>query len=170
MVTLNWFVQGDPTTKGSKVPFHRKDGSLGVREQTEKKQRPWVALLKDAAEQIFKDADGHALPPWRGPVEVRLEFYFKRPQKHFRTGKHAAYLRGDAPLYVTGRKSDADKLARCVLDALTGIVYEDDGQVVPLHVDKRYVGLVEGCEWQRQGVGVSVREIPDRFTVTIEGE
>ena len=33
---------------------------------------------------------------------------------------------------------DIDKLARCALDALTGIVFRDDAQIVDLHATKRY--------------------------------
>jgi Holliday junction resolvase RusA-like endonuclease len=34
-------------------------------------------------------------------------------------------------------KPDVDKIARCVLDALTGVVYGDDAQVAALDIRKR---------------------------------
>ncbi len=33
---------------------------------------------------------------------------------------------------------DVDKLARCALDALSGVVIKDDAQVVELYARKRY--------------------------------
>ena len=33
---------------------------------------------------------------------------------------------------------DVDKLARCALDALVGVLIKDDAQVVALHLGKRY--------------------------------
>jgi len=35
-------------------------------------------------------------------------------------------------------KPDVDKLARALLDALTGVAYGDDAQVVEMHVCKTY--------------------------------
>ena len=59
-----------------------------------------------------------------------MEMYFTmpRPKSHYRTGKYADSLRGDAPENHTSLP-DLDKLIRCVLDALTGVCYQDDGQV-----------------------------------------
>jgi Holliday junction resolvase RusA-like endonuclease len=43
------------------------------------------------------------------------------------------------------KKPDIDNVAKCFLDAMNGIVYKDDSQVVSLHVTKEYgtVGMVE---------------------------
>lgn len=54
--------------------------------------------------------------PWRGPLEVALAFQVATPAT---------------------RPPDLDKLTRAVLDALTGIVWDDDAQVVALAVTKR---------------------------------
>ena len=50
--------------------------------------------------------------------------------------------------YVTV-KPDVDKLARAVLDAMTGVVFRDDAQVVKLEVEKQYSAMA--------GVGIAVR-------------
>lgn len=42
-------------------------------------------------------------------------------------------------------KPDIDKLCRCIFDALTGVLYVDDGQVTDLYTKKRY-GLPERVE------------------------
>jgi Holliday junction resolvase RusA-like endonuclease len=36
------------------------------------------------------------------------------------------------------KKMDIDNVCKCVLDAMNGIVYVDDRQVVSLHATKRY--------------------------------
>ena len=36
------------------------------------------------------------------------------------------------------KKPDADNIAKIVLDALNGVAYEDDSQVINLSVQKRY--------------------------------
>ena len=73
-----------------------------------------------------------------GALSVTLEFYFPRPKSHYRTGRNAHLLRDAAPDYPTG-KPDIDKLARAILDALTGIWWDDDSRVVSLEAVKIYV-------------------------------
>ena len=63
-------------------------------------------------------------------VELVLEFTLLRPQKCPKGRKWPSV------------KPDIDKLTRATLDALTGILYVDDGQVVRVLAEKVY-GLVE---------------------------
>lgn len=70
-------------------------------------------------------------------VSLGLEFYLPRPKGHYRTGKHASQLRPDAPRRPT-RKPDIDNLVKAVLDALRGIAWTDDCQVVTLTTSKRW--------------------------------
>lgn len=44
-------------------------------------------------------------------------------------------IRGDIPCTV---KPDADNIAKCILDPLNGVAFEDDNHVVDLSVSKRY--------------------------------
>jgi crossover junction endodeoxyribonuclease RusA len=59
-------------------------------------------------------------------VRVTLAFYLPRPQS--------------LPKRVTAhvKAPDLDKLTRAVFDALTGVVFHDDAQVVDLVATKRY--------------------------------
>jgi len=66
-------------------------------------------------------------------VEVHLTFIFKKPKTVTRIEPHL--------------RPDIDKLARAVLDGLTGVAYEDDQQVVKLTAIKEY-GDIEGV-WIR---------------------
>jgi Holliday junction resolvase RusA-like endonuclease len=73
-----------------------------------------------------------------GPISLHLVFYFVRPRTHFKTGKKTwNVLREDAPLFYTSAP-DVDKLARAVLDALSGILFIDDRQVAVLEARKLY--------------------------------
>ena len=67
---------------------------------------------------------------------LQVDFHFKRPKSHL-TSK--GVLTKSAPLFPTGRQiGDTDKLIRSVCDALTGIVWHDDSQVVDIAAKKRF--------------------------------
>ncbi|MBA7632259.1 hypothetical protein ES703_39802 [subsurface metagenome] len=74
-----------------------------------------------------------------GPISLKLTFFMGRPKGHFRTGKHAGELRPSAPEHPTS-KPDLTKLTRAVEDALTGIIWKDDAQVVKQDTIKVYCG------------------------------
>lgn len=68
-----------------------------------------------------------------GPVTLRVTFVRPRPAGHYgRTG-----LRPSAPAHPTVRP-DLTKMLRALEDALTGVVWRDDAQVVHLDVVKAY--------------------------------
>lgn len=68
-----------------------------------------------------------------GPCMLTVDFYMPRPKWHF--GKSG--LRSSAPRYPTTRP-DATKLLRSTEDAMRGIVWRDDSQVVRQNVCKWY--------------------------------
>jgi len=72
-----------------------------------------------------------------GPVRLDMEFLLRRPKSHYRSGKHAAELKPDAPTWHFS-KPDRDKLERAIMDALTGILFTDDAQVCDGPIAKRY--------------------------------
>jgi Holliday junction resolvase RusA-like endonuclease len=81
---------------------------------------------------------------WDGPVGMSLLFSRARPKGHYGTGRNAGVLKPSAPPYPT-TKPDSLKLTRGVEDALTGVVWRDDAQVVEQTVMKRW-GTPEGVE------------------------
>ena len=67
---------------------------------------------------------------------LHVDFHFRRPKSHL-TSKGA--LTKNAPLFPTGRQiGDTDKLLRSTCDAMTGIVWYDDSQVVDISAKKRF--------------------------------
>jgi crossover junction endodeoxyribonuclease RusA len=61
-----------------------------------------------------------------GPLVLIVTFHLPRPKSAPKRVVH----------HIT--RPDCDKAARCVLDALTGVLYHDDGQIVELHVRKQF--------------------------------
>ncbi len=75
------------------------------------------------------------IKPWKGPIAIDIEFYFKRPVSHIRKdGK----LRKNAPQQHT-YKPDIDNLAKFVLDALGGLFFDDDRQITKMTTTKSYI-------------------------------
>jgi crossover junction endodeoxyribonuclease RusA len=86
--------------------------------------------LKQWRQLVAYAAQPHAAGgPLYGGVHVTLDFTLQRPKSlPKRTSQHL-------------KKPDIDKLARAILDALTGILFHDDSEVVRLEVTKRYAAL-----------------------------
>lgn len=68
-------------------------------------------------------------------VRVVLEFHFKRPKSHYLKDGNLGKSR---EVSCRPRRKDADKLARAVLDALTGVLYRDDRDVALLAVERKW--------------------------------
>ena len=133
MIECSLTVPGAAAPQGSKRVVRLRNGRIALLESSAK-VKPYRAVVSLSARAAWIG------PPADGPVEVSLAFTFARPKSHF-TGKGA--LRAGAP--VTPGKPDIDKLCRAVLDALTGVVYADDAQVVGLKATKRY-GPIPGTD------------------------
>ena len=80
----------------------------------------------------------------RDAVEIELRFFFARPKAHMGTGKNAGIVLASAPRRMIVMP-DVDKLCRCAIDSLTGIVFKDDSQIARLVAVKSY-GEPERCE------------------------
>lgn len=65
------------------------------------------------------------------PVQVVIDFIFKRPKSHLRK----AGVKADAPRLP---RPDIDNLEKAVLDALNGVAWEDDTQVACVVKEKSY--------------------------------
>ena len=131
-------VYGVARPAGSKRAFPiRKNGQLTGRIAVVddcKDSRHWKTTVTREAIAVMQQ---HAAAMFLGPVRLTVSFEVLRPKGHFRTGVRAAELRPSAPQYPTV-KPDLLKLTRAVEDALTGIVWRDDAQVVEQRLEKRY--------------------------------
>lgn len=125
MTAYSFQVRGTPITQGSKKGFYNKHTQRVVlTESGGQRHKDWRSRLAGAAQDACGDA-----PMLEGPIVVRLDFRVQKPAsapKRRRTWPTAA------------RSGDADKLARCCLDAFTGVLFKDDAQVTRLVVHKDY--------------------------------
>lgn len=135
---IKFFVPGIAIPKGSKRVFN------GVMVEANKKTMPWLDTVRIYAAQTAQQ-QRLGLPLIPGPVSVKLQFWFPRPKYHYNA---KGELKPTAPVWHVV-KPDADKLERCVFDALTGIVWVDDSQVCETGLTKKYV-------WSGAGPGVHI--------------
>jgi crossover junction endodeoxyribonuclease RusA len=142
-VSLHIVVVGTPRPQGSKDQFGR-EASKGL--------PAWRSDIRTAAGELEWDTAAY----WEPPVVMSITFRFERPNTHYlpaNSRRAARELRLDAPTYPMPRNgSDLDKLVRAVLDALTGLVYRDDSQVVHIETWKQY--------GERPGADITVSEAP----------
>jgi crossover junction endodeoxyribonuclease RusA len=119
-VSWTFTILGPPATKGSTRSFINPRTQKVVTVADAKRLPEWTQAAGWAARAA-------RLPVIQRPEAVRVSalFEFQKP---------ASAKRRDFPTV----KPDSDKLVRALLDALTGIAYEDDAQVVDVIVTKRY--------------------------------
>jgi len=133
---LTFTVPGKPTQMGSKRAFivGGKDTKprAVITDTNSKARQQWANAV---AAQASEAMAGRAV--LTGPIELRARFCFLRPKSHYGTGRNAGTVKAAAPVHHT-QIPDLDKLARCLCDALTGIVYRDDKQVHVLEVSRQW--------------------------------
>lgn len=113
------FVPGTPTPQGSAKAYIVKGRARVTGDNP--KTMPWRA---DVAAHVRSEI-GPTIAIPEGPVVLTLSFVMPR--------------RKAEPKRITPphtRKPDLDKLSRAVMDALSGLVYTDDAQVIALDADK----------------------------------
>lgn len=133
-------VRGIPQAQGSVRAFVA-GGRAHVATEGNRTNSPLGAWRTAIATEARREYGEEPAP--RGPVRLVVELTWPRPLAHYRAAKSERGLRADAPTWKSS-KPDADKAERAVLDALTGIAYVDDAQVVDLSVRKLW-GDVAGA-------------------------
>ena len=115
-------VEGDPV--GKQRPRFTKTG----RTYTPKKTSDYESKISSAALSAMCPQ-----LPLETPVAVYIYINHAIPVSYSKKRKEACLNRLERP-----KKPDLDNVAKAYLDAMNGIVYKDDVQVVSLHVTKRY--------------------------------
>lgn len=102
------------------------------------KAKPNMAHISQCARTVINTVDGAVLFPADVPVTMVIEFYTRRPLQDFVGNKRKlGNLRPQAAVnQFLPIGPDVDNLAKLVMDALNGIVYSDDRQVVVLETCK----------------------------------
>lgn len=126
-------VPGIPKPAGSKrVVTNRSTGKAYVIDACDK-SRDWKTSVAQVARDTYKSE------PFLGPIRLEIEFIYPRPKSHYRSN---GILKTNAPHWKS-TKPDLTKLVRAVEDALTGIIWIDDAQVVLTIAEKHYPSLTQ---------------------------
>lgn len=120
MIRVN--VLGEPRPKGSFRAGVSTHGKAFLKESGGERLATWREQLSASFQVVAERLDG----PLEGPVAVFCHFRFTPPKK--RTWAWP----------VAKRRNDVDKLCRTVLDHLSGVLIEDDAQVVLLVATKTF--------------------------------
>lgn len=138
--SLSFFVPGIPITQGSMKAFNGPHHAI----VTHAKSGPlmsWRGCVATFAMKA-KAAAGWVLDE-DGPIGVDMTFWLPRPKSLPRKVVHPVKQR-----------ADLDKLVRAVNDALTGVLWRNDAQIIVSRERKGFAGAPEVC-----GVKVDVRKI-----------
>jgi Holliday junction resolvase RusA-like endonuclease len=140
---IEFTVLGPPAPAGSKQAFVR--GGKAIVTDASKRSRPWKSRVAAAAQDAMNGRE-----PLEGALYLRLSFGVKRPVKHYRKDGELGAEGARRPWPSV--RPDAIKLGRAIEDALTGIVWRDDAQIVLEALSKHYANA--------EGVIIQVLELP----------
>ena len=120
-------VHGVAQAKGSMRAFAPKGGGRPIVTDGNRNVKGWQYLVASAAgDALARVPDDTRARLYASALRCELVFYLPRPKA----------LR--AAIVPHTKRPDIDKLVRAACDALTGIVWHDDAQVVELVAVKRY--------------------------------
>lgn len=142
---VSFFVPGVPATAGSKRGFYNQKLKRVIMVDDCGRSKDWRGDVIHFATAAHQEA------PLEGPLFLHVTFGLARPKGHFGSGRNAGRIREGAPLYPT-TKPDCTKMLRALEDALTGVLWKDDAQIVEQVVHKEYN--------DRPGAQVTVEEMP----------
>ena len=134
---IQFVIMGEPQGKGR--PRFARSGRTYTPEKT-------AAYEKAAALAYKRRYQGKSFE--KGvPLEMRIRAYCKGPQSASKA-KRADMLSG---MIRPTKTPDADNIAKIICDALNGVAYHDDAQIVSTTIEKWYAAVPR--------VEVSIREI-----------
>ena len=125
MITFE--VNGKAAPAGSKRGF--VVGGRVKLTDASKYAKPWKSEVAAAALDVYSG------PLLEGPLILEIIEYRLRPQSHF--GKRGLNKKGREHPYPVSAP-DALKIARAIEDALSGVIYRDDSQIVDETIRKRW--------------------------------
>lgn len=125
-MSLTFIVPGQPVAKG-RPKFSRQGGF--VRAYTPEKTVAYETLVKLAAGEAMA---GH--PPMRGALSLMLRLYVQIPKSTTKRDRERIAV-GE---FLPTKKPDLDNVLKAIADAMNGIVYDDDAQIVTVTVVKQY--------------------------------
>jgi Holliday junction resolvase RusA-like endonuclease len=137
MLIVNFEVPGDPVPKGR--PRFARRGTF-VQTYTDAKTIDYETHVAMKARQAIGASE-----PLKGPLTVFLYLRYTIPPSYSKKRKEACLNGVEYP-----KKIDIDNVYKSITDAMNGIVYLDDSQIVEAHITKVYN--------EQAGVNIMVQE------------
>lgn len=125
-----------PQPQGSAKAYVR--GGRAIITSANTKLKPYRSEVAGCALATLEKS-GHAAFVKHQPIALELSFFFRKPESVPKSRTHPVV------------KPDIDKLVRATLDALTGVLFHDDAQVVEVVTRKLYASV--------EGVRILAREV-----------
>lgn len=137
---LTFFVHGKAEPAGSKKSFAHPHTKKIVTIDDNPKAGPWKKEVAAACRTALAVNGYVKFPVYTEGVALYVEmtFYIERPKYHYGTGKNADKIKEQFLYARPTVKPDTTKLVRCAEDALTGLAWHDDAQIVRQVNDKQY--------------------------------
>jgi Holliday junction resolvase RusA-like endonuclease len=123
---IEFTVLGDPKGKGR--PRFSRVGKF-TKTYTDAKTKMYEEKIASAARLAMFPHE-----PLETPVGVHMEINVQIPASYSKKRKQACLLGVEMPC----KKPDVDNVAKGILDAMNGIIYKDDVQVIRLSLRKNY--------------------------------
>jgi len=125
MNPLTITVYGVPVAQG-RPRFFRRGDHVGAFDPKASKDYK-ASIRMQAIEQMVRTGRHGAMPPLNeGAMAMEVHAYLPRPKTLSKRVRHHT------------KRPDADNIAKGCKDALKGVVYRDDSQIIDLHVSKEY--------------------------------
>ena len=122
---LEFTVYGEPIPQGSMKAFIPKGWTRAVLTSDNKRTKPWRQAVAGSALEVM-DKENLECAGKNVPFLLAVVFRFTKPRSVRKS------------ILEKTTKPDIDKLVRSILDALTGILFVDDSQVVAIYARKEF--------------------------------
>lgn len=124
---IRFTVFGVPQPKGSARAFMRPGMRFPVVTSDNKSLKSWETAIRSTLQQVMPTIPRETrVSIWNAPIAIALAFYLPRPKSLPKREVHHV------------KRPDLDKLVRGSCDALIGVVFVDDSQVVSFTATKHY--------------------------------
>ena len=149
---IAFFVQGTPRPAGSKRFFSARQ----VVDMSGKAGTAWRKKVKQAAKEAMEES-GYDIT--ESPVELWIDFSMPRPKHHYsKKGGLTAKYQGQHNWHII--RPDATKLLRSAEDAMTGVVWKDDAQVVDIQLCKTWA-IQDSPDEEKYGAHIRIELLCD---------
>ena len=128
---LEFIVYGEPKGKG-RPRFNRRTGTAYSPTAT----KDYEDLVRLSFINTYKGVMSYGMQPYgmHIPLKATIEAFYALPKSGSRARKSRMLANVERPT----KKPDTDNIAKIILDALNGLAYHDDAQIVELNLIKCY--------------------------------